>query len=143
MFAPRNLHRFMRRVVTTTVAPTRPYVRPSALFAVAPSDVEGRGRSGNTGTRRIRLRRPLPTPTIAEEEEEEGEGEGAEVEDDAALNDGESIDADVRPQYAMPEIDEATNEFSRLGLTADLVRGLASQGFATPTPVQARTNPPT
>lgn len=39
-------------------------------------------------------------------------------------------------QYAVPDVDEATNEFSRLGLLSDVVKGLASQGFTTPTPVQ-------
>ena len=43
---------------------------------------------------------------------------------------------DRSSQYIVPDVDEATNEFSRLGLLTDIVKGLASQGFTTPTPVQ-------
>jgi superfamily II DNA/RNA helicase len=89
--------------------------------------VEGRGR------RRIRLLRPIPKPIATSNDdnddvEDDDEDYGEEATPPAA--------DDERPQYAIPTIDEATNEFSRLGLAADLVRGLAAQGFATPTPVQ-------
>ena len=55
----------------------------------------------------------------------EGEGEG-----------GLEQLIDRSSQYIVPDVDEATNEFSRLGLLTDIVKGLASQGFTTPTPVQ-------
>ena len=71
----------------------------------------------------------------AEDEEEEGYDDDDDDSIDGEDDNAESV-IDRSSQYAVPEVDEATNEFSRLGLLSDIVKGLASQGFTTPTPVQ-------
>jgi hypothetical protein len=134
MFAPRNLQRFVRRIIVpSTVAPagtTRSFIQTTKLFAAPPSTVEGRGR------RRIRLLRPIPKPIATSNDDNDDVEEDVDDDDDYDEEATPAPADDERPQYAIPTIDEATNEFSRLGLAADLVRGLAAQGFATPTPVQ-------
>ena len=117
------------------------------------------GRRRLIGSRLLRVRKQTIVPKVMvddrneetnEEEEDEveveeeyeaedEEEEGYDDDDDDSI-DGEDDNAesviDRSSQYAVPEVDEATNEFSRLGLLSDIVKGLASQGFTTPTPVQ-------
>ena len=124
----------------------------------------GIGRRRLIGSRLLRGNKPSIMPKVVvdalkEEEEnevdeveegyeEDDEGEGDY--DDSAIgniseeegdfdsdsdSDTEQV-VDRSSQYAVPEVDESTNEFSRLGLLSGIVKGLASQGFTTPTPVQ-------
>ena len=123
------------------------------------------GRRRLIGSRLLRGSKLSIMPKVVmddrKEEEEEEENEVDEVEegydeeeDDYDEGDDSTIDnideeegdfdsdsdteqmVDRSSQYAVPEVDESTNEFSRLGLLSGIVKGLASQGFTTPTPVQ-------
>ena len=72
-----------------------------------------------------------------EDEDEEDYTADDEVQNDNIEGEGDLEQLiDRSSQYTVPDVDESTNEFSRLGLLTDIVKGLASQGFTTPTPVQ-------
>lgn len=110
------------------------------------------GRRRLIGSKLLRIRKQPVIPKVMvddrnEEDEEEVDEEyetGDEDEEDFADDEvqtdsaGEVLEQliDRSSQYIIPDVDEATNEFSRLGLLTDIVKGLASQGFTTPTPVQ-------
>ena len=93
----------------------------SRLFSTSPTVTEG-GRS-STRTSRIRVKRTLLAQAAI-----------APPTDTVDPSDDENLSRSS--QYAVPDVDESTNEFSRLGLLSDVVKGLASQGFVQPTPVQ-------
>ena len=96
----------------------------------ATSSSVAEGAPAGTRTSRIRVKRTLlAKAALALTTDEQAES------DDESESEGEE-GLSRSSQYAVPDVDESTNEFSRLGLLNDVVKGLASQGFVTPTPVQ-------